>query len=102
MRVSHGNLLVSMNKCDTSHRDETLFNAADATGEYDLDLQVSTQNLSSYPELLPRRDHLRSAYDTLSVPRACCSSLSIERQTSPFQKIPDTLVWGFRLFGFQT
>lgn len=45
MRVSHGDLLVSMNKCDTSHRDETLFNAADATGEYDLDLQVSTQNI---------------------------------------------------------
>ncbi|CAM9363404.1 unnamed protein product [Pylaiella littoralis] len=40
MRVSQGNLIVSMNKCDTSHRDETLFNVTNATGEYDLDLQM--------------------------------------------------------------
>lgn len=40
MRVSHGNLIVGMTNCDTSHRDETLFNAGDATGAYDLDLQV--------------------------------------------------------------
>lgn len=40
MRVSDGNLLVGMNNCDTSRKDKTLFNAADATGEYDLDLQV--------------------------------------------------------------
>ena len=40
MRVSHGNLIVGMTNCDTSHRDEALFNAAGATGAYDLDLQV--------------------------------------------------------------
>lgn len=40
MRVSRGNLTVGMTNCDTSHKDETLFNAMDATGEYDLDLQV--------------------------------------------------------------
>ncbi len=40
MRVSDGNLLVGMNNCDTSREDKTLFNAADATGEYELDLQV--------------------------------------------------------------
>lgn len=40
MRVSNGNLIVGMTNCDTSHKDDTLFNATDATGEYDLDLQV--------------------------------------------------------------
>lgn len=40
MRVSHGNLIVGMTNCDTSHRDETLFNATGATGAYDLNLQV--------------------------------------------------------------
>lgn len=45
MRLSRGNLFVGLNNCDTSHRDETLFNAADATGEYDLDLQVTLLQL---------------------------------------------------------
>lgn len=48
MRVSHGNLIVGMNNCDTSHRDETLFNAADATGEYYLDLQVRPPILGAH------------------------------------------------------
>lgn len=36
-----GNLIVGMIDCDTSRKDEKLFNAANATGEYDLDLQVN-------------------------------------------------------------
>lgn len=35
-----GSLIVSVKNCDTSHNDETLFNPANATGEYTLDLQV--------------------------------------------------------------
>lgn len=43
MRMStrdEGNLIVNMKNCDTSHKDETLFNDASATGEYELNLQV--------------------------------------------------------------
>lgn len=37
-----GGLIVRVENCDTSHKDETLFNAADATGDYTLDLQVQS------------------------------------------------------------
>ncbi|CAM9387406.1 unnamed protein product, partial [Ectocarpus sp. 13 AM-2016] len=43
MRMStrdEGNLIVNMKNCDTSHKDETLFNDASATGEYELNLQI--------------------------------------------------------------
>ncbi|CAN0520347.1 unnamed protein product, partial [Ectocarpus sp. 12 AP-2014] len=43
MRMStrdDGNLIVNMKNCDTSHKDETLFNDASATGEYELNLQI--------------------------------------------------------------
>ncbi|CAN0235556.1 unnamed protein product, partial [Ectocarpus sp. 8 AP-2014] len=43
MRMStrdEGNLIVNMKNCDTSHKDETLFDDARATGEYELNLQI--------------------------------------------------------------
>lgn len=39
-----GNLIVSVKNCDTSYNDETLLNVANATGEYTLDLQVSSRS----------------------------------------------------------
>lgn len=41
-----GNLTVSVKNCDTSCNDETLINVANATGEYTLDLQVSSRNIT--------------------------------------------------------
>lgn len=38
---SKGNLIVSVKNCDTSHHDPTLFDCANTTGKYTLDLQVS-------------------------------------------------------------
>eukprot|EP00752_Nemacystus_decipiens_P009587 g8565.t2 len=58
MRVSHGNLIVGMTNCDTSHRDDTLFNAVDATGAYDLDLQAL-----QLPYGEARMRHIMSKYD---------------------------------------